>query len=157
MFGAKDRPPRGAAVSCRPATLAAFLLATPSEFSPAATTPLAVSPLFCALTRPRKCSFCTASSPFVSTLTRPPVSTSLFSIHTKDTWGGVPLNTMSFIFNHLRNPRAHNPSARLNDLQDFAAACDVHVGVAFHLFAEGGVAGVVLHGGFKAGHVFGFV
>ena len=32
---------------------------------------LAASPLFCALTRPRKCSFCVAFSPVFSALTRP--------------------------------------------------------------------------------------
>ena len=150
MSVAKDRLPYDAGVPCRPATIAAFLLATSSEFSPAAITPeprktpaclpparrrerraacldadpnyLAASPLFSALTRPHKYSLCTASSPLLSTLTQASAVTCLFSAHTKVPRGWGTLSILSYLFSiTCKNSPAHGCSAGLDDSQNFAA------------------------------------
>jgi hypothetical protein len=51
---------------------------------------LAASPLFSALTKLRKCSFCTAFSPVFSTLTQGLAASPLFCAHTKYLGGGPP-------------------------------------------------------------------
>jgi hypothetical protein len=91
MFAAKDRLQQGAAASCRPATLAAFPLATSSEFSPAESTPeqRKVNALcFDILTD----SFCR----------KPPVL-----IFIQFARGVYPLNFKSFISNELQTAPTH--------------------------------------------------